>query len=148
MFFNSAAYVWAWMVMILLCVAGSDVNSPHLHSGKLTPFDGNRINLSLNIEEERKLAAEGVLIRKTVSGNGGRGIVVQDVNASTSACMRAIKSVDAYKGLVPHIIAVEVYGSDVEADVSKTWSAHVPFLNCARCVGVILHRGLNTFGPR
>lgn len=100
-------------------IAGSsDAGIAHHHAGKLRPFDGGRIELQLAAEEESKLSIDGVVIRKTVHGDGGRGIVVQDVNAPIEACVRAIKSVERYTGVVPHVLEAEVYSEDTEADVS------------------------------
>lgn len=51
-------------------------------------------------------------------GDGGRGIVIQDINASPQACMSTIKNVGSYAGLVPHVLAADVYSTDTAPDVS------------------------------
>ena len=57
------------------------------------------------------------MFRKSVEGHGGRGFVVQDINASKTVCMSTIMSVERYPGIVPHVKAAAIYDRDVEANV-------------------------------
>lgn len=113
-----------YFICVFTCLAnrlagGSDASLPHFHTGRLTPFDGKKIELNLEPDEEAKLISDGFVVRKTITGSGGRGIVVQDINASVEACIRVIKDVDRYTGLVPHVLAADVYDVNVEADVKR-----------------------------
>ena len=65
------------------------------------------------------------------SGSSGRGVVIQDVNASTSICMSMIRDLPNYKKMVPHVKAVEIYESnkfmnvrELQADLTFNTSLH------------------------
>lgn len=45
------------------------------------------------------------------AGKSGRGVVIQDINASTAICMSKIRDLGMYHKMVPHIKKVEIYES-------------------------------------
>ena len=44
-------------------------------------------------------------------GKSGRGLVIQDVNASTTICMSRIRDLPMYPKMVPHVKKVGIYES-------------------------------------
>lgn len=50
-------------------------------------------------------------------GKSGRGVVIQDVNASTSICMSRIRDLGMYSKMVPHVKKVDIYESVKFANV-------------------------------
>jgi hypothetical protein len=61
------AYFWrallclAAITVAVRPVAGSNAGAAHFHAGKLRPYDGSKIMLSLAPEEEQKLETFGVV---------------------------------------------------------------------------------------
>ncbi len=45
------------------------------------------------------------------AGKSGRGVVIQDINATTNICMGKIRDLGMYNKMVPHVKKVEVYES-------------------------------------
>ena len=43
------------------------------------------------------------------AGKSGRGVVIQDINASTAICMSRIRDLLKYSKMVPHVKKVEIY---------------------------------------
>lgn len=52
------------------------------------------------------------------SGSSGRGVVVQDINASIPVCMEKIRDLKNYNKMVPHVKSVDIYESNQLANVS------------------------------
>lgn len=50
-------------------------------------------------------------------GKSGRGVVIQDVNASTAICMSRIRDLGMYSKMVPHVKKVDIYESVKFANV-------------------------------
>lgn len=51
-------------------------------------------------------------------GKSGRGVVIQDVNASTAICMGRIRDLGMYSKMVPHVKKVDIYESVKFTNVS------------------------------
>jgi hypothetical protein len=51
-------------------------------------------------------------------GKSGRGLVIQDINASTAICMGRIRDLAMYSKMVPHVKKVDIYESVKFANVS------------------------------
>ena len=45
-------------------------------------------------------------------GTSGRGVVIQDVNATAPICMSKIRDLKSYSKMVPHVKAVDIYYSE------------------------------------
>lgn len=52
------------------------------------------------------------------NGKSGRGVVVQDINASTAICMDKIRDLANYPKVVPHLKKVDIYESAKFINVS------------------------------
>ncbi|RYH15640.1 hypothetical protein EON65_31465 [archaeon] len=60
------------------------------------------------------------------AGKSGRGVVIQDINASTAICMGKIRDLSMYHKMVPHVKKVEIYESVKCNNVCSTTN---PFTN-------------------
>jgi hypothetical protein len=50
------------------------------------------------------------ILRKVIAGTAaGRGLVIQDVNATEATCLEVIQSYQNYSKLVPHVKSVTEY---------------------------------------
>lgn len=52
------------------------------------------------------------------TGKSGRGVVIQDINATQSICMSKIRDLSMYTKMVPHVKKVEIYENLKLANVS------------------------------
>jgi hypothetical protein len=43
------------------------------------------------------------------NGKAGRGVVIQDINATTEICMDKIRDLKMYTKVVPHVKKVDIY---------------------------------------
>ena len=59
-----------------------------------------------------------VTLTEAGGGKSGRGLVIQDVNASTSICMGRIRDLPMYPKMVPHVKKVGIYESEKFNNVS------------------------------
>lgn len=75
------------------------------------PFSDNKINAIPKIIAQVTLTEAG-------GGKSGRGLVIQDVNASTSICMSRIRDLPMYPKMVPHVKKVGIYESTKFNNVS------------------------------
>lgn len=53
------------------------------------------------------------------AGKSGRGVVIQDVNASNAICMGRIRDLSMYSKMVPHVKKVDIYESVTFANVGS-----------------------------
>ena len=60
-------------------------------------------------------------------GRSGRGVVVQDINASTTICMQKIRDLESYPKVVPNLKKVQIYETKKFSNVRK--AAMRSFLN-------------------
>jgi hypothetical protein len=81
-----------------------------LHFGH---FCDSKINLLSKIIAQVTLTEAG-------GGKSGRGLVIQDVNASTSICMSRIRDLPMYPKMVPHVKKVGIYESSKFNNVSSS----------------------------
>ena len=50
------------------------------------------------------------ILRKVIAGSAaGRGLVIQDINATEATCLEVIQSYSNYSKLVPHVKSVTEY---------------------------------------
>ncbi len=52
-------------------------------------------------------------------GKSGRGVVIQDVNASVPICMDRVRDLTNYPKMVPHVKKVEIYDNIKFSNVSS-----------------------------
>jgi membrane protein involved in colicin uptake len=55
------------------------------------------------------------------SGKSGRGVVIQDVNATSAVCMSKIRDLARYPKMVPKVKSVEIYENKKFANVSSSF---------------------------
>jgi ribosome-associated toxin RatA of RatAB toxin-antitoxin module len=91
-----------------IALAGS-VSKPHVHNGVLEPYDGKPLPLHLTVDQLSQLEKGEAVFYKERVGKSGRGVVIQDINASTLICMERIRDLDKYPKVVPHVSRVTVY---------------------------------------
>ena len=58
------------------------------------------------------------------NGKSGRGIVIQDINASIPICMEKIRDLKNYNKMVPHVKSVDIYETMNFLNVSSTHFMH------------------------
>jgi hypothetical protein len=51
------------------------------------------------------------------SGKSGRGVVIQDIDASPVICMDKILDLKSYPKVVPHLKSVDIYDQHVHPNV-------------------------------
>jgi len=93
----------------LVCDASSFYES-HSHTGKVKPFEPGDPKVPLDGKAKATLNSGKPYETQIKSGDsGGRGLVVQDVNASTEIVWGRILDYDNYSNMVPHTIASKNY---------------------------------------
>lgn len=87
-------------------------SKPHSHNGVLTPYDGKQISYTLTKDQQKKMDAGLPIIINEAKGKGGRGFVLQDIEATGSICLDRIADLKMYPKMVPHVKAVEIYDEE------------------------------------
>lgn len=93
-------------------VRASDDKKPHGHQGVLEPYSGLPIPMKLTGDQKSKLEKGEAVMYNERSGSSGRGIVIQDVNASSTICMSMIRDLENYNKMVPHVKKVNIYSNE------------------------------------
>lgn len=109
------------MAGVILFADAASKNKAHGHQGALEHYDGKPIPLKPTDEQLNKLTkGESVTFNERI-GKLGRGVVIQDINASVPVCMDKIRDLPNYPKMVPHCKKVEVYTTNKFANgTSKT----------------------------
>lgn len=89
-------------------VAGTK-SKPHSHKGLLQSYSGRHIPYKISIEDELKLQRGEPIIVNERTGQDGRGLVIQDIDASPLTCMDQIRNLGNYQKVVPKVKKVETY---------------------------------------
>lgn len=100
--------------------AGADPNSPHEHQGLLKPYTGAPPQIALTPADKAKLD-KGQPVRKQLknkSQKGGRGMVIQDIDAPPSVVMGRILDFDNYPNMVDKVKLTKNY--DTRGNHMKT----------------------------
>lgn len=95
-----------WVIGIVECATK---NKKHSHNGILEPYDGKPIPFSITSGENAKLNSGEPVVFKDFKKFGGRGVVIQDIEAPPSICMDMISDIASYPKRVPRVKKVEVY---------------------------------------
>eukprot|EP01041_Mallomonas_annulata_P006182 gene6181-12518_t len=90
-------------------IQGASKSRPHPHSGMLEPYDGKPIPVTVSSDQESKLNAGQPVVFKDFKTFGGRGIVIQDINASPKICLDTICDIASYPKKVPRVKKLEIY---------------------------------------
>eukprot|EP01082_Thalassiosira_pseudonana_P013900 g11847.t1 g11847 contig6:713962-715106(+) len=101
------------LTIALLCTPyanASNFNKPHSHTGKVEPFQPGDPKIKLDSKAMSILKAGKPYQTQVQSGSaGGRGLVVQDVDAPTSIVWERILDYDNYSNMVPKTIESKNY---------------------------------------
>lgn len=90
-------------------VNGASDKRPHSNNGVLQPYDGKPIPFSVTADQETKLEDGQPVVFKDFKKFGGRGVVIQDINANEKICMKTITDITEYPKKVPRVKKVVIY---------------------------------------
>ena len=107
---------WLFMGLFALSMASlaADPNTAHPHNGELEPFVGGAPSLQLTAADHEKLAAGKPATRTAKEGTGGRGMAVQDIQASTDTVWSRILDYRNYPTMVDQVKLCETYENSGE----------------------------------
>lgn len=94
-------------------------SKPHGHQGALEPYNGKPLPLKLTSDQAKKLEKGEAVVYNERSGKSGRGVVIQDVNATATVCMGKIRDLPNYNKMVPHVKKVDIYKTEKFFNVSQ-----------------------------
>ncbi len=94
---------------IVAITHAADATKPHIHQGALPAYHGAPPVVELTAEELAVLAGDGVVKRQLKYGDGGRGVAVQDVHASTEIVWAQILDYPSYPDKVENVEVCEIY---------------------------------------
>jgi len=104
---------------LFFCNAAS-FNEPHTHTGKVTPFEPGDPKVSLDRKATAILSSGKPYQTQIKSGeSGGRGLVVQDINAPPTIVWDRILDYDNYASMVPKTISSSNYKKEVNPRPNK-----------------------------
>ena len=96
---------------LLSLVFAATKDKPHGHKGVLEVYSGQLIPFKVSSDQEKKLAKGDNINFNERVGKSGRGVVIQDINATTTICMNKIRDLSIYPKVVPNVKKVQVYES-------------------------------------
>jgi hypothetical protein len=87
----------------------ADPTKPHIHQGSIQAYQGAPPMVSLSADELARLAAGEVVKRQVQYADGGRGVAVQDIEASPEVVWDRILDFPAYPRMVDNVAECEIY---------------------------------------
>lgn len=96
----------------IFTVEGGSKKKPHGHTGVLEVYSGKPIPMKLTKDQSKKLEKGEAVSYNERDGKSGRGVVIQDVNATESVCMGKIRDLSNYNKMVPHVKKCEIYKNE------------------------------------
>jgi len=106
--------IFIYIFISLIClniVYGATKSKKHGHDGVLEIYDGKPIPYTVSDEQAKKLDKGDPVTFNERIGKSGRGVVIQDVNASQLICMDKIRDLASYHKMVPKVKKVTIYDS-------------------------------------
>lgn len=102
------------LILLLLVSLSANVSAePHPHKGKVTPFKAGDPGVKLNGKALKILSSGKPFQTQIQSGSsGGRGLVVQDVDAPTEIVWERILDFDSYNRMVPKTAESKIYKTE------------------------------------
>jgi hypothetical protein len=85
---------------VLTLCQSSTMKKPHGHQGVLESYDGSIIPMNVTPEQESKLDKGDYVSFNERVGKSGRGVVIQDVEATPTVCMSKIRDLANYATMV------------------------------------------------
>lgn len=98
-----------FIFIISAVVTASNFNKPHSHMGKVVPFRPGNPNIKLDGKALGILKSGKPYQTQVMSGDSGRGLVVQDVDAPTHIVWGRILDYDNYSNMVPKTVESKNY---------------------------------------
>ncbi len=102
----------ATLICALLPAAAlaADANQPHDHQGVLTPYEGTPPVIELSDKDLARLAkGKSVMVPIQEAAGAGRGLAIQDIEASPRVVWSRIVSYDRYPNWVNYVSECEIY---------------------------------------
>lgn len=100
------------LLYISLLVYSADKNKPHTHKGVLVAYDNKHISYKITLEQNKKLNAGEPVTINVRDGASGRGIVIQDVQATPDIVMGRIRDLKNYPKMVAAVKSLDIYSSE------------------------------------
>lgn len=97
------------LFLTLSSIYASNKDKPHGHKGSLEAYNGKPLPMKLTQDQITKLNKGEAVAYNERNGKSGRGVVIQDVNATTTICMGKIRDLPNYPKMVPHVKKVDIY---------------------------------------
>lgn len=101
--------VFLYVISSLVSVDAASDKKPHGHQGVLEPYSGKPLPMKLTSDQKKKLDKGEAVLYNERSGKSGRGVVIQDVNASIPITMSKIQDLGNYPKMVPNVKKVNIY---------------------------------------
>ena len=121
--------IW-FLLFAIFSANAANPNTAHPHTGVATKFT-NPQKATLTDAETQKLSAGKAVMKQVREGNGGRGIAIFDVAASTETVWSVITSFSSYPKWIDELSKCEKYdtkGEHVYVDfVISTWGVTVQY---------------------
>ena len=95
------------LVVYFRLTASSSENKPHVHRGILPRFDGSVLSCEMNEQQEERLANNEAV--SAIDKGTGKAVVVQDIAADPTICMKFIKEIQHYDKYVKSVKKVSIY---------------------------------------
>ena len=109
---SSIVLVALVLLQLSLLAYSADKNKPHTHQGILKAYDNKHISYKITLEQNKKLNAGEPVTINVRDGSSGRGIVIQDVNATPDIVMGRIRDLKNYPKMVAAVKSIDIYSSE------------------------------------
>lgn len=106
--------------ILVSSVLSADKNKPHGHSGSLECYSGKPIPCRITRDQSKVLdKGKSVSYSERSEEKSERGVIIQDVNASTLICMSRIRDLSEYPKMISLVKTVEIYETIRHHNVNK-----------------------------
>jgi ribosome-associated toxin RatA of RatAB toxin-antitoxin module len=90
----------------------ASTDKPHPHQGIVEAYSGKPEKPTLSTEDLAKLAEGKSVMTQLKSGEGGRGMAIQDIHADPATIWSKITDYKSYPGMVDNVKECEVYSQE------------------------------------
>lgn len=99
------------IILAFLChnIDAATKDKRHGHNGVLESYNGKQIPFTVTNEQSSRLEKGLSVTFNERIGKSGRGVVIQDINATEPICMEKIRDLLSYPKMVPHVNKVKIY---------------------------------------
>jgi ribosome-associated toxin RatA of RatAB toxin-antitoxin module len=96
-------------VVLTVAALAADANKPHEHQGIVPAYKGAPPAVPLTPADEATLHGGQMVLKQVQVGNGGHGVVFQDIHATPQTIWSRIVNYGMYPTWVDNVSACEVY---------------------------------------